>query len=213
MNKIIRALFRAIGIVLLLVLTLNFWVVQSTNSSIYRDLEEVPQYDVALVLGTSKYVIGGGLNNYWQNRLDAVFQLYKAGKIKHIVVSGDNETVYYNEPKTMKDKLVDMGIPAADITMDLAGLRTLDSIIRCKEVFNQNRFIIVTQQYHNHRAIFIGNYYDLDVIGFAAGDVQSSNRLLILSREYLARILAVFDLYITNTSPKFLGAKEPLQIN
>ncbi|MDA0194552.1 MAG: YdcF family protein [Bacteroidetes bacterium] len=213
MKRIIKAFFSAIGTVLLIIVSLNFWVVQSTNSSIYRDIEEVPSYDVALVLGTSKYVLGGGVNNYWQNRLEAVFRLYNVGKIRHIIVSGDNETIYYNEPKTMKNELVNMGIPAEDITMDYAGLRTLDSIIRCKEVFDQNSFIIVTQQFHNHRAVFIGKYYGLDVVGFAAMDVQSSNRLLILSREYLARTLAVFDLYIMNTSPKFLGAKEPLQID
>jgi len=184
----------------------------STEDRVHPNIEDVPTYDVALVLGTSKYVVGGGLNDYWQNRLKAVHQLYVAGKIKHIIVSGDNETVYYNEPKMMKDELVEMGVPEADITMDKAGFRTLDSIVRCKEIFGQDRFIIVSQSFHNYRAVFIGSYYDLDVVGFAAPSVRSSNWFIIYAREYLARTLAVIDLYIIGTSPKYLRAREPLLI-
>jgi len=201
--------FIAIGF---LIAVANVWVVWQTKSDIHSDIDDVPANKLALVLGTSKYSIGGGINPFFKNRILAAAKLYKAGKVKHILVSGDNRTVYYNEPKTMMEELVRSGVPEKDITLDSAGLRTLDSIIRCKEVFGQDQFIIVTQKFHSYRAIFISQHYGLKTTGFIAGDIAISNSPLLLLREIFARPLAIIDLFILGTSPKSLEDKEDLNI-
>ncbi len=196
--------FIAIGF---LIAVANVWVVWQTKSDIHSDIDAVPENKMALVLGTSKYSIGGGINPFFKNRILAAAKLYKAGKVKHILVSGDNRTVYYNEPKTMMEELVRSGVPEKDISLDSAGLRTLDSIIRCKEVFGQDQFIIVTQKFHSYRAIFISQHYGLKATGFIAGDVVITNSPLLLLREIFARPLAIIDLFILGTSPKSLEDK------
>ncbi len=190
----------------------NIWVIVQTSGSLYENIADVPESKLALVLGTSKYMVGGGINPYFKNRIEAAVQLYRAGKVKHILVSGDNRTIYYNEPETMKKELLRSGIPEAHITLDYAGLRTLDSIVRSKEVFGQNRFTIVTQKFHGYRAIFISQFYNIETTCFIAGDVPITNSPLLMIREFLARPLAIIDLYLLKTSPKFLGDKEELDI-
>ncbi|MEQ9424895.1 MAG: ElyC/SanA/YdcF family protein [Cyclobacteriaceae bacterium] len=197
---------------LVIILIANFWIVNSTSPRLYSDIEALPNFKVGLVLGTSKYVVGGGVNDFWENRMQAATDLYKAGKIMHIIVSGDNRKANYNEPQKMHQKLVELGVPAISITMDFAGLRTLDSIVRCKEVFDQDSVIIITQPFHNHRALFISDFYEIDAVGYSAADSDSNGRYMVYLREYMARFLAVVDLYILNTEPKFLGEKEPLNI-
>lgn len=186
---------------------INVWVVLQTKSQVYSDLQDVPNSDIALVLGTSKYLVEGGINPYFKNRIEAASELYKANKIKHIIVSGDHRTEYYNEPKTMMEELVLMGIPEEAITLDHAGLRTLDSIVRCKEVFGEDNIIVVTQKFHTYRALFISQYYSLKASGYVAGNIPLTNSLSILVREFFARPLAVLDLYILNTKPE-LGRKQ-----
>jgi len=195
-----------------LILASNLWVVIKTIPDIHNKISDVPEVDVALILGTSKFKVGGGLNPFFKNRMTAAVDLYQAGKVKHLLVSGDNSTRYYNEPKRMKEELVSLGVPEEHITLDYAGLRTLDSIVRCKEVFGQDSFVIVTQKFHNHRAVFIGQFYGLNVSGYVAGNIPLSESFNVLIREYLARTLAIIDLYILQTSPKFLGEKEDLDI-
>lgn len=135
-------------------------------------------------------------------------QLFKAGKIQHILVSGDNGHKSYNEPEEMRKELIKHGIPDHKITLDYAGFRTFDSMIRCKEVFCQTDIILITQRFHLHRAIFLANRFDIDVIGFEAKDVPENYALKTRVREYFARVKALLDIYILNTSPKFLGQRE-----
>ena len=134
-------------------------------------------------------------------------QLYKAGKIKHIIASGDNRTKYHNEPMDMKKSLMARGVPKEAITLDYAGFRTLDSVVRCQKIFSQNDIIIVSQAFHNQRALFIADFYDIKAIGFNARYVPLRNDIKTPIREYLARIKAVLDLYVLKTQPKFLGKK------
>lgn len=210
-----RSIFIAAKIlvtIITLIAAANIWIVLQTTSHIYAGIDEIPKSKLALVLGTSKYMVGGGINPYFQNRINAAVQLYMAGKVKHILVSGDHQTAYYNEPKTMKEELVRMGIPEEDITLDHAGLRTLDSIVRCKEVFGQEEFVIVTQKFHSYRAIFISQYYGLETSGYIAKGMPMINSPLLMLRELLARPLAIIDLFVLQTSPKFLGEREDLNI-
>lgn len=208
MKKIIRTIVFIISVTFLLLLFLNIWIVSSTDDRIFQSLEDVPGNRVGLVLGTSKSVKGGE-NIYFKERVDAAADLFHNGKITHILVSGDNRTKYYNEPQDMYKALKSRGVPDSSITLDFAGFRTLDSVVRCIRIFGQTRFTIITQRFHGHRTLFIADYHRAEAVVFAASGPEIVNQKVSL-RELVARQLAVFDLYILNKQPKFLGEKEPL---
>src|SRR6188472_3791841 len=126
----------------MLLLASNLWVVWSTRDRVFADLESLPANDVAVVLGTSNKLINGSPNPFFEYRIKTAAALYAIGKIRHLIVSGDNRTKYYNEPLEMKRALVKAGVPDSVITLDYAGLRTLDTIVRCKEVFGQDNVTI-----------------------------------------------------------------------
>lgn len=198
---------------LLFVLMANAWVVMSTSNSVLTQIEELgDSRKVALVLGTSRYQVGGGTNLYFSGRMEAVAELYHKGKVKHIIVSGDNETEYYNEPVEMREALMELKVDKVDITLDYAGFRTLDSVVRCKEVFDQHDFIIVTQQFHGYRAQYISQYYGLNTEVFAANNKVYESTMKIQLREMLARSKAILDLYVLGTEPRFLGEKVPITL-
>jgi len=201
-------LFILLGIT---IFSCHFWVELQTQASLYSDIDAIPAKKVALLLGTVKRLRHGYTNRYFQYRIDAAAQLYKAGKVKHILASGANHTRYYNEPRDMQKALMAQGVPKQAITLDYAGFRTLDSVVRCKEIFSQEDIIVVSQAFHNKRAIFIGDFYAIKVIGFNARDVPLRDDIKTPIREYLARFKAVLDLYILKTQPKFLGEK--IEIN
>ena len=206
-------LIKIVGVVIILtgvlILGLNFWIVSSTQNQIYYNLNDVPPKRVALLLGTSKRTVAGGTNKYFKERMDAAADLYHRGVIEHIIVSGDNRTVYYNEPRDMLNALKELGVPEAAITLDYAKFRTLDSVVRAKEVFGQSELMIITQDFHCYRALFIANFHELDAVAYSADNKDQLPTSLAL-REILARGKAVFDLYVFNQEPKFLGDKESL---
>jgi SanA protein len=214
MNVYIKNIFSIIKWLLLLLILLamiilasNLWVEYQTKDRLYSDVDTIPAKNVALLLGTSKRLRYRRINRYFKYRIDAVVKLYKAGKIKHIIASGDNRTVYHNEPVDMQNSLMEQGIPKEAISLDYAGFRTLDSIVRCKEIFSQDDIIIVSQAFHNKRAIFISDYYGIKAIGFNARDLTFSEGKKVVLREYFARFKAILDLYVLKTKPKFLGEK------
>ncbi len=193
-----------------MILFCNIWIYISTKERVMSDTDSLPNARVALVLGTSPNTVTGGTNPYFAARMKAAAELYKQGKVSHILVSGDNGSPFYNEPERMKKALMNNhGIPAESITLDYAGFRTLDSIVRCKKVFGQNEVIIVTQSFHSYRALFISDYYHLKAWAYVA-PATSTGKIKVLFREYLARTLAVWDLYLIHREPKFLGKKETL---
>ena len=217
-NKIIKLLFNKwtiVGFFILIgfIIFSNWIIIYSAKESVYDTVADTSKDNkVALLLGTSRYTRWGTTNLYFKYRIEAAAKLYHSGKIKHIVVSGDNSVKEYNEPKHMKQALIQKGVPENVITLDYAGFRTLDSVVRCKEVFGQSKFIIVSQQFHVERALFIANKYDIDAVGFAAQDPPEKYSLKTRIREYFAKTKAVIDLYIINKKPKFLGKKEIIEI-
>lgn len=188
----------------------NLWVILSTKEQVYTDVAKTPHRAVALVLGTSNRLSDGRPNPFFTNRIETTYQLYKKGKVDYIIVSGDNRSKYYNEPMAMRKALLEKGIPAEIITLDYAGLRTLDSIIRCKKIFGQNSITIITQSFHSYRALFISQYYQLDAIVVVADENSTWQSTKVVMREFLARPLAILDLYVLKTTPRFLGDKEEL---
>ena len=180
------------------VLLANVWIVFSTEEKNYYTIGNMPSNDVGLVLGTTKAVHGGKENMFFRYRIEAAARLYKEGKIKFLILSGNHDSVFYNEPNDMKKALMSLGVPENVMTLDFAGFRTYDSIIRCKEVFNQSKFTIISQPTHNARALFLANQLGIDAIAFAAQDVSSAYKSSL--REYFARPKAIFDVYFLDHS-------------
>lgn len=205
-------------IIILLVLSFSFfcisnlWVVASTKSNVFTESDKLPEHRVALVLGTSNKTTAGLPNQFFERRMDTAAELYKIGKIDHFILSGDNRSMFYNEPIEMQKALVSRGVPVNAITLDYAGLRTLDSVVRSKEIFGQDRIIIITQPFHSYRALFISNYYHIDAVAMVASDPGLDISFKVRIREYFARTKAVLDLYIFKTSPRFMGEKENIII-
>jgi len=182
-------------------------VASSAAAYMYTEVASVPYNKVALLLGTSKNTSTGNSNLYFKYRIDAAVELYKAGKIKYIIASGDNSRKEYSEPEDMKQALVERGIPDSVIFLDYAGFRTFDSIIRCKEIFGQDSFIIISQAFHNERAIYIARQNGLAAIGFNAEDVTKRYGFRTKLREVLARAKVMLDVHLLATKPKFGGEK------
>jgi SanA protein len=178
------------------VLAANWWVVHSTRKQVYFDINELPTNDVGLVLGTSKFVRSGKENLFFRYRMEASARLWKEGKVKYLILSGNNDSEYYNEPADMQRALVKLGVPESVMTLDYAGYRTFDSVVRCKEVFNQDKITVISQNFHNARALFISNHEGIDAIAFAAQDVPDGYSLRTLLREYLARPNSLLDVYV-----------------
>ncbi len=209
MKKILLR-YTGIGLTILILLSItailvcNHIVKQASQTETYSSTETIPYNKVGLLLGTIPVLNNGNPNPYFQYRIEAAVRLYQNGKIKYILVSGDNHKNDYNEPEEMRKALLNAGIPESAIIMDYAGLRTLDSIIRANKIFGQKSFTVISQQFHNERAIYIAHKHGLQVIGFNAQDVNAIAGFKTQVREGLARVKAVIDI-ITNKQPKHLG--------
>jgi len=186
------------------VAAVNYVVNTATEKQLYSDINAIPKNKVGLVLGTAKYQDKARhlINPYYQNRIDAAVALYMAGKIDFIIVSGDNSSAFYNEPALMKEDLIAKGVPEKRIYMDNAGFRTLDSILRCRDIFGEDHITIISQSFHNQRAVFIANHKNVTAVAFNAANGDSFWDEI--SREKLARVKMVFDL-ILNKQAKFYG--------
>lgn len=209
-SKILIVFFSFFFLVLTVVLIADLTITKKSKKFIYEKIEIIPRNEVGLVLGASKYLSNGNINYYFKYRIDAAIDLYKKGKIKYIVVSGDNSRNNYNEPQQMKEDLVAGGIPEDVIFLDHAGFRTLDSVVRVNKIFGQTRFTIISQKFHNERAVFIAQKYGLTAIAYNAKDVSRRAGFKTQLRERFARVKVFMDL-LFNKQPKYLG--EEIKIN
>ncbi len=209
MIKWLKRIFYSGVALLLLVLLLNYKVKNDVKESMYDNITETPSKKVGLLLGTAKYVKGGWINLYYTHRITAAVELYKAGKIEYILISGDNGRESYDEPTLMKEDLMAAGIPESAIYLDYAGFRTLDSVVRCKIIFGELDILVISQQFHNERAVYIARAKGMQAIGYNARDVNAKYGFKTRIREYLARTKMFLDLWF-GKEPKFLG--EEIQI-
>ena len=178
---------------------------------LYSDVRNIADHKAALLLGTSRYLSNGYPNLYFQNRINAAVELFKTGNVKYIIASGDNSRKEYSEPDDMKQALIEKGIPDSAIVLDYAGFRTFDSIIRGKEIFSQSSFIIISQPFHNERAIYIARHNGINAVGFNAKDVTGRFGFKTNAREVLARVKLMLDVHVLGTKPKFGGEKIELK--
>jgi len=184
----------------------NYKIEKSTENFVTDQLEHLPKTKVAVVLGTAPNLVNGYQNYYFTYRIEAAAKLYKSGKVTHFIVSGDHGRKNYNEPEAMKLALIKNGIPENVIYLDYAGFRTLDSMIRAKEIFGQKEFIVVSQEFHNQRAVYIARQNGINAYGYNAKDVNKHAGLKTNIREYFARAKVFIDSFL-GVEPKFLGEK------
>jgi SanA protein len=184
----------------------NKAVTNAASDKLYTDVATIPYNKVGLLLGTSKYLRSGRINDYYRKRIEATVELVRAGKIKYIVISGDNSRKTYSEPEEMRNDLIAAGVDSNTIYLDYAGFRTFDSMVRLREIFSQQNVTVISQKFHNERALFIASKEGIEAIGFNAKDVSAYYGFRIQIREYLARVKVFVD-YIIGKKPKFLGEK------
>jgi SanA protein len=176
------------------------------TGKLYSDSNTIPFDRVGLLLGTNKYLAKGRLNAYYYYRIYAAVTLIRNKKIKYIIVSGDNGEADYNEPWSMRKDLIRNGVDSSIIYMDYAGFRTFDSMVRLKQVFGQDSVTVISQQFHNERAIYIASHEGITAIGYNAEDVSGSEGFKTAIREKLARVKVFLDFWF-GKEPKFLGSK------
>ena len=194
------------GLSVLFVFWANFTIDSEAEDNVTSDIGNLPNEKVALLLGTSKTLDNGSPNPYFNYRIEAAAKLYHSGRIENIIASGDNSRENYNEPEDMKNELIKLGVPADKIYEDFAGFRTLDSVVRAKEIFGQNSFIVISQRFHNERAVYLAHRNGIQAYGYNAKDVDKEAGFKTNAREKLARVKVFWD-FLFDVDPKFGGEK------
>lgn len=204
----------AVGVVILGTLFTLWWcdkeIKQTTAPFVFDSTDGLPYNMVGVVLGTSEKMRGGYTNPYFTYRIAAAVELINTGKVEHLLVSGDNALMSYNEPRAMQRALMAAGVDSSRITLDYAGFRTFDSILRAREVFGQKSYTVISQKFHNERAIYIAKQAGLNVVGFNARDLVGARGWRTRLREKGARVKVFLD-RLMGVEPRFLG--EPVEID
>ena len=184
---------------IVLMLICNQIVVNNAKGKVFSDIDSIKYNKVGLLLGTTPQARIGRITNYFFiYRIDAAEELYKAGKIEQILISGDENSLDgINEPECMKDSLVARGIPASDIILDGKGYRTINSVINANKVYGLKSFTIISQKFHNERALYQAEHFGLDmenIQGYNAKMPKSRRAFITTIREYFARVKMFIDL-------------------
>lgn len=197
----------AVSTVLCLVIIVGagILITRAAKGRTYSDTGSIPYRKVGVLLGCSPRLAGDRANLFFDRRIEAATELFMSHKVSYIIVSGDNHVAGYDETSEMKRALISAGVPENSIYCDYAGFRTLDSIVRAKKVFGQSSVTIISQEFHNQRAIYIALHRNIDAIGFNARDVDTYHSFKTRVREMFARVRTILDIMLLDTSPKFLG--------
>lgn len=177
----------------------NAWILWTTQDRIYDSAEDIESRPVALVLGTSKNVAPDRPNLHFSNRIAAAAELVELGKAEHLLLSGYRESDYYDEPRDMAADLRELGVPESRFTTDPKGNRTIASVARAKSEFGYERIIIVSDDFHVARALFIADRLGLDAIALRSEPVALERSGKVRLRECLARVKAVIDLMLVRS--------------
>jgi len=202
-----KSLLVAVVLLAALVAYANLAPVWASRGRIFDDASKVPKTRVGLVFGTTDRV-NGRENLYFRYRIEAAAKLWNAGTVRAFLVSGDNREDDYNEPEKMRRALVKQGIPNDRIALDYAGLRTLDSVVRAKEIFGADSVLFISQRFQTERAIYLAQAHGIDAYGFNAKDVVTQGGLKTKLREVGARVKMWLDVNILHTRPMHGGKRE-----
>ncbi len=188
----------------------NLWIALRAQSRIFTKAEQVPANAVGLVLGTSARGRGGDDNPFFAGRIEAAAELYRAGKVRHLVLSGDDRRRGNDEPRDMRAALADLGVPQTATTLDPGGFRTLDSMARARALFGVTRMTIITDDFHAERAILLARHFGIDACVFTSRPVPFWRSKKTRTREIAARFAALLDLYVLRTKPHLAGDRVDL---
>ena len=206
-RRVMVFLLAVILLFLVVVAYANFTPNWASRGRLFSEVSELPATQVGLVFGTTDRV-NGRENLYFRYRIDAAVRVWKSGKLETLIVSGDHDSSpYYNEPEKMKQALVERGIPSERIVCDPKGLRTLDSVVRAKEIYGTNSILMISQRFQNERAIYLAKANGIDAYGFNARDVETQAGLKTRVREIGARVKMWLDVNFLDTRPSYLGKK------
>lgn len=192
-----------IFIIFLFVFLVNRLIIKDNKNLIFSELNKTPKKQTALVLGARVYD-NGSMSSILSDRVKTAIELYKLGKVEKILLSGDHGTKEYDEVNAMKDYLLKNNVKEEDIFTDYAGFDTYDSVYRAKAIFQVESMIIVTQEFHLPRAIYLARKLGIDTIGFKADKQKYQYMRRNEARESLARVKAFIDIKL-KSEPKFLG--------
>ena len=212
-QRIVKTVLTAVTLVAALMAAItgsSALINRAAQGRTYSDVASIPHRRVGLILGCAKIMPDGGTNQFFRYRVAAAARLYQAGKVDYLLVSGDNHVHSYDEAKDMKNSLAELGVPRAKIFCDYAGFRTLDSVVRARAVFGETQITIVSQEFHNRRAIFIARHRGIDAIGFNAAEVDAYDSFTTLCREQLARVNTVLDIFLFRRRPRIFGPQVPI---
>ncbi len=188
------------------VLYANLTAIWASRGRLFTDVARLPETKVGLVFGTTDK-INGRENLYFRYRIDAAVEVWNAGKLETLIVSGDNLSPYYDEPEKMRQALIERGVPKDRIVRDPRGLRTLDSVVRTKEIYGASSVLMISQRFQNERAIYLAKANGIEAYGYNARDVETQAGLKTRLREIGARVKMWLDVNFLNTRPSHLGKK------
>ncbi|SDO08000.1 SanA/YdcF family protein [Vreelandella arcis] len=212
--KWISRTLMSLGALLLLATLLfvgaNLWVLGRTAPFIYAPVSQCVPAEVGVVFGTSNWTRSGMRNPHFHARMRTAARLIDQQKVQHLLLSGDNRTQAYNEPRAMWRDLSRRGVAAEQLTMDFAGFSTYDTLVRARDVFQLDEAVLITQNWHLPRAIFIGQALGMQVTGCVAQERDGAGSWQVRLREWAARVATLGDLYIWGREPYFLGPAEPI---
>jgi SanA protein len=198
--KKIAAIAALVGASLLLavILVCNIWIITTTKSQVYYDIASMPVNRDGLVLATGRLMENGRINRHFVRRVEAAAALYHAGKVQRLILSGDKG---HDEPMELKRALLTRGVPESAMILDNYGLRTLDSVVRARDVFHCDNLTIISERFHDFRALFLSRHYGINAVAYAPPNLPLRWMIRSTIRESLARVKAVLDLYVLKTRP------------
>ncbi len=194
LKRFIKFSLISLSVLIIAIFSIDFMTGYLVKDRLYTNVNKLPYHNYAVVLGTAKYFPSGRDNLYYKYRLNATFELFKHKKAKYFLLSGDNSSRYYNEPKNMTKDLHKKGIPNAFLRQDYQGYNTLSSIIRADKAFHLKKFTIVSQQFHCERALLIARVHNIDAVCFVAKHPKGHYKVRI--REYFARVRMLMDFIV-----------------
>lgn len=192
-----RILFITLTFFALLVLISNAYINHKAKAFLYSSAESLPVSKYGLVLGTNKYLAKGGTNRYFEERVRAASHLYAIGKISQIIISGHTESRYYDEPGQIKKELISSGVSPIDIIVDTTGDRTYLSILNLKASGITDSVTIISQKFHNQRAVFLAEEHGIKAFGFNIPDKLSKTNYKTYLREVFAKTVAFLEVLLT----------------
>jgi len=205
------ALLVALAVIILpvAVVGLTNWLIVRAARPHILPLDALPECQVAIVLGAGVWR-DGTPSSILRDRLDAGIELYRAGRVRKLLLSGDHGQKHYDEVNAMRRHILAAGVPAGDVFLDHAGFSTYESMYRAREVFRVRRAIVVTQRFHLARAVYTARQLGLDAWGYAADRRRYAAAARNALRETLARCKAAFDVLLLEPRPRFLGSPHPI---